>query len=786
MRIITVLLYMAVFCLAYFASTATFQMQRHVSAVSTGMQKALRLTAIHMLEATESVQLRNQASYDAYQAQEMEQESQQFQSRAEWEHEVAAQQNRQRGDFLAKLAVWDQGKANVHWANVERDQELHEQIMANLTLATEQHEETLEELQNKMQSASSFCNMTTLFSSLCHAIGSVASLQEKSDHEALQIQKEWNDATAADQDEVMELTVAKLLQRQADEYNETSQKLLAAATAWDERAQLDFEAAQRDHVASQSYQAAASELAHQAQREEEWNAKCNEMVHLVLMQAQVDHVKANWKAIQGILCAAIVLIFVIPRAMTKVHVHCTALGRRQECMDNASTSFSLSIYVGHGASALLAHVLIFLLVVGIVGDYLVSLQEHGIEERAVIILWFAAVGASTQVIVLHGIRAVYTELTMNSVASASLPDSNSAKRRDWANVCWQLGKRFVVLLILFIMEVLFCWLAMGNKLLFQPSVVALLSTWAPFRLCALALLAWHVVCVDLGLLSDEIDGNSSLQEQQGEESTVWSSFHRNYNNNATEITPLNKQEILSATTPPIDIYRPTGGAPPDVALASTTANSMVDSNHRRDPSMMHESTTASQDDDDTMTTLTTNTLGFERTAATMTSAAATTPPSPPRHYYSLYRGFSNLLLPLEIFLITCMVTVVSTDLQVVWHSQARIGQCFALGCVVVLLILTCVVIQRRTTTMMGQEDENDLDKMGSSGNEIMTASLSDIHGPLLSDHDLYNDDYNVSSHKTTRYSFIDRISSCKTGHNSNSFGIFPQPKKLPHYELVSV
>jgi hypothetical protein len=793
--LISVILYIVVFCLAYLASTATFEMQRHISAVSTSIQKALRLTAIHMLEASESIQLHQQASYEEYEAKVLEQESQQLQARGEWEHDIYAQQQRQRGEFLLKLSVYEQNKANMHWHNVERDQELHQQIMANVTLDTERHEETLQELQNKMQNAAAFCNMTSLFSSLCNAIGGVTSLQEKSDHEALLLQKEWNNANEADQDEVMELTVAKLLQHQADEYKNTSEKLLAAAKAWDERAQVDYERSRLEHLASQALQATANELEHQAQREEEWNVKNTEMVHLVLIQAQSDHVAANWKAIQGILCAAIVLIILIPRAMNNVHVQCTALaeqqggrqrrrpGRQQHDIDNASSLLQLPTNFGHGVSAFVAHVLIFLLIFGSkVGDYLVSLQYHDIPERAVIILWFAAVAAACHVLILHGIRAVYTEMTIVNVitptSSSSSSPNNTITRRDWSNVCWQLGKRFVVLLILFIMEVLFCWLLMGNTLLFQASVVAFLSTWVPFRFCALALLTWHVVCMDLEhlLLTTHVDDDNE------EESTVWLSVnHRNnYNNGATEVTPLNKQEILSVTTP-IDIYRATEPPPAN----ATTITAAAGSNHHRCPPMMQEevvATTGSQDDG-TMTTLTTNTLRFESTA-TKTTTSTTTLPPPPRHYYSLYRGFSNLLLPLEIFLITCMVTIISTDLQVVWHSKARIVQCLALFCVVVLLILACFMIQRWTTVTMGGGDDDD--KTAGTCSEIMMASSSDINGPLLLDHD-HDDSYNVSSHKTpTHYSFIDSINPYKNGNrNHDNFGMFSRPQN-PHYELVAV
>jgi hypothetical protein len=780
------ILYVAVFSLAYFASTATFRMQQHVSSVSTNMQKALRLTTIHMLEATESVQLHQQASYEAYEANALEQESQQLQTRAEWEHDVLSQQNRQRGQILSKLAAWDQTKAKIHWMNVERDQELHAQVMANLTLDTERHNETLQELQSKMQNSAAFCNLTSLFASLCNAIGRVASLQEKSDHEALLIQKEWDDAAAAEKDKVMELTVAKLLQRQADEYNATSQKLLAVAAAWDERAQLDYEASRRDHVASTLYQAAASELQQQSQREEEWNVKSMEMVHVVLSQAQAEHVAANRNAVQAILCAAVVLIFIIPRAMTKVHVHCTTLGRRRGLL--SSSSCRLPADFGHAASTIISHCLIFLLVVGMVGDHLVSLQYYGIQERAVIILWFAAVAATCHVLLLHGIRAVYTELTltMSTSTTCSLSPSPSSPNRtttsrDWANVFLQLGKRLVVLLILFTMEVLFCWLTTGDEFLFQQSVVAFLSTWVPYRLCAFAILAWHVVCMDLQLLDDDAERNASLFREPEEESTVWLSVRRS-NNRATEATPLCKEEILSVVTP-IDIYRAT--APPSEALTNTTTttttSSAAGSNHRRYAPMMQEATTASQDDDGTMTTLTANTLGSECTTTTTTTArnvpTATTPLSPPRHYYSLYRGFSSLLLPLEIFLITCMVTIVSTDLQVVWHSQARIGQCLALACVVVLLILACIMIQCWTARTVGHEND-DITK--SSWDEVMTASSPDDNGPLLLDHD--HDDFNVSLQETmAHFSFLDGIRPYKTGnHNSNNFGL------LPHFELVAV
>jgi hypothetical protein len=53
----------------------------------------------------------------------LEQESQQLQARAEWEHDVLSQQNRQRCQILSKLAAWDEAKAKIYWMNVERDQE---------------------------------------------------------------------------------------------------------------------------------------------------------------------------------------------------------------------------------------------------------------------------------------------------------------------------------------------------------------------------------------------------------------------------------------------------------------------------------------------------------------------------------------------------------------------------------------------------------------------------------------------------------------------------------------
>ena len=82
---------------------------------------------------------------------------------------------------MALMAKMEQNQTETAFENVQRNEDLHQQVLANFTRGEGEHNATLEQMRSFHQGV---CNWN-IVSNVCDTVGGITGLQQKTDAEAL-------------------------------------------------------------------------------------------------------------------------------------------------------------------------------------------------------------------------------------------------------------------------------------------------------------------------------------------------------------------------------------------------------------------------------------------------------------------------------------------------------------------------------------------------------------------------------------------------------------------------
>lgn len=626
--------YISMLLVACLAGSMDWRMQRYLESMTSSVQAALRMGLFDLMEKLEAYELEKKAQEDEDEAHELEEVVQGLQEKSDAEHSLAGRA-RSRGEFVAKLARFEEERGEMTLEQSRHNEELRQKVLVNITQEEIQHKHTLDEIRAIHEG---MCNWT-LVSRVCDTLGGATGLSQRANVETLHIQAEYRQAAALERREKLEQIVAMMLQNKAARYQETAAELQHMAEVWDEHAQRMYDEMMHNATTTaQKLEQEASVLDQKAKDSEILEHAANLEAHKLLHTAEMDHVKAYWCAVVALLAATMALIFFVVNAVPKM------LGFLGD--------ITISDY-GHGDGAVSRyhrwknicyvglHVHFFGLAVGIAGEYFIQLPNYTVEQRAIVVVWFAFVGCFLQTFFLHAIPRILVE-------------SRAVEPNLYGYVLYIVTKG-VVIFLLFGIEVLFSWVTMGS-LLFSVSIVA----------CCKSPLLWVSTVVSSLIFVYHFDGQAVYPTTDNESITVWRcgdeestlmSVSKATASEASEITPLNKEEVLSPGTT-VDLYRNA-----DYASSNPTVDGM----------------TNPQD----------GLAGNEREA--MSQTAKTT-----NSRDSVLKEIQQLMLPFEALVIVCMLAVLRNCVHTIWNSQATLLQCAVFACASALLLLGFILVKDLT------------------------------------------------------------------------------------------
>jgi hypothetical protein len=155
------------------------------------------------------------------------------------------------------MAKMEQNQAETVFENVQRNEDLRQQVLGNLTRGGCEHNATLEQIRSVHQGVYNWNIVSNVYSD---TVGGITGLQQKADAEALRIQAEWEQVAVLDQREKLQEMVANMLQGKAKQYSKTSSNLLYIADLWDQHAQIEYESAQKVNKTASELEADVAEL----------------------------------------------------------------------------------------------------------------------------------------------------------------------------------------------------------------------------------------------------------------------------------------------------------------------------------------------------------------------------------------------------------------------------------------------------------------------------------------------------------------------------------------------
>jgi hypothetical protein len=196
---------------------------------------ALQLQTIAMMESMEVFFLERVAERDENQAENMDNVSRRYFYKSQAE-DIYSFRASQRADYFAKLAAQEQHLANNMFLNVKHDEDLHAQLIHNMTMLQEQQDQWQQQLRAVHQGA---CAAKLLWT-VCDVVEGTVDLQHKIDSEALELQHDLAQSSSLSHREYLEQFAAKILQGRAEHYNQTAQQLLQVADYWQQQARRDY------------------------------------------------------------------------------------------------------------------------------------------------------------------------------------------------------------------------------------------------------------------------------------------------------------------------------------------------------------------------------------------------------------------------------------------------------------------------------------------------------------------------------------------------------------------
>ena len=607
--------YTCMLMVALLAGSMDWKMQRNLESMSTSMQGALRLSLFDIMEQIEMHELKKAAKRDEELAGLYEDEANKMEEKSEKEHDFA-NQTRSRGDILAALAEMKEQKSNQLVDAAHHNEELRQKVLQNLTREELQHNQTL----NKLRSVHEGLCRNTFIGKVCEAVGGVTGLQQQSRTEALRIQSDLHTASALEQKERLQEVVAKMMLDKSHKYNESATNLLHVADIWDEHAQKDYEAGQRANHTATALEHDVDVL-DQAEKKVESNEARDELeIHNLLHTAQTNHVKAYWCAMVAIISSIGSLLFFLRMTAPRTAAFL------EDCFEVSETTNPTEMEIEQlrstrNASYFGLHAMFFFMALGMTGPYFLQIEQYPVAQRTVIVVWFAFLGTVFQSFFLHAIPRFLVEVR--------------AVTPDIQGFALYLALKGLIVFFMFLMEVLFVWLCLGDAF-FSPHII---DRFNSLLFCMFTVILSVIYCYyydshlpynGTGTESVTVWEYSSEQASLLSNSQAAKSFQ---SGSISEVTPLNKEQILSPGT-------------------------TIDLNHGRQGS-------------------------------TATPSPSRVPDAP----LSVRDEFQRLVLPFEILVIASMVAVLRNCLHTVWNSQATFFQGSILVCACVLLIIAALLLK---------------------------------------------------------------------------------------------
>ena len=539
-----------------------------------------------------------------------EEEAERLEAKAAIE-EVYAERDRDYSYHMAEMANLEQQKAESMLDKSHFTEELRQKVLANITQTQEDEEETLEQIRKIHEGACSWKGLSTI----CDTVGGITGLQQKADKEALLIQSEWREAAALDRQEKLQSMIAEMLVGKAEKFNETASDLLRVADLWEAHADRQWEMALAMNETSQEMEEEASEKEHEVS---EMISDINELqieAHKYLRAAQMDHVAAYWFAIAAIVTGFSALFFFVITAASRALV----FFEQASYIDPARNEDTATWY---NATYCVLHGFVFLVTVGMTGDYFFHMSQYPVGQRAIILVWFSFLASVFHTFLLQAVPRFLVE------CRAQVPSIT--------DFVFHLICKFLVFFFVFMIEVLLVWLSLGRTL-FSPPIVNAVSA-IPFCLMVVVLALVHAVYFDK---QTQQPGNESVTVWRcDDQSTILSNAGASYQTSfaTSECTPLRKEEILSHGTV-IDLH------------------------------------------------------GEDLTRSSLSSESRT---SWREYFVALRKELYQIVLPFEILVVACMVTVLRSCLMTVWNSQATVFQCAVLVCASVLVLMGAILVNDLT------------------------------------------------------------------------------------------
>ena len=501
------ILYIAMLAVALLAGHWNLEMQSRLHSLSAKVQQALRLTALASMENRESQQYESEAQIDEQNAEQLEGEASRYAYKTKVDKAYAAR-DRLRAQYFAKIAALEESEAEAMYAKANRDEQMRIAILANMTKDMEQEEELVTELRTGA------CSWH-LVGRLCDLIGSTTKLKQEADSEYLKIHEEWHEASDIRHKEFMEELVANTMQHRASVYNKTATDLLRVADMWDRQATKDAARAFLDNITAEALHVEAENLEKHAEQSKKWEMSNDSVVQQLLQASERDHIAAEWDAAMAIFLASVALFFFALQAAPK------SMYLLRSLFEWATVDQTEEVEFWAGISYVVQHLILFLMVIGLSGTYLIQIEKYHVQQRAVIVLWIAFLGSFLQSLFLHAVP--------HAMAEAPIDAS------DLKTIAKQFGRRMLALFGLFVLETLLSWVAIGHTL-FDPGMIGFLSSWI-FCWVALISVVLHV-CVFEPRMTPLRDEHSTLLTADEESTTL------------SEVSPLREEETMLTGSSP--------------------------------------------------------------------------------------------------------------------------------------------------------------------------------------------------------------------------------------------
>lgn len=477
------LLYILMLADALWAGRLDWIVKSEIEYMTSAVHQAMKLSALAVMENGEAEELGLQADRKRKEAQDWQDKASRatYFSRAERNN---ANKDRLRGALFERATVSEQEAADIMTIKAEQEHQLLTSLMANVTLELKEGERDSDKLA-KLHSGS-ICG-ALMMHQVCDVLGGAAELQHQADQEALKIHRDWLAAQKAGRIEAMEEYVVAILQGKTSEYNRTATGLLKAAAEWDKSAAYDLNRAAEYNATASDFAAAADRLEQQEKKENEWQSKNRSAAQHILSELRDEHLEIARNSALAVVVALPAILFFCFRMIV-------GLSRLLATWSPPGSSPTDDKAFYRAVVNCIQHFMIFLFVVGVVGNDFQNIHLYDVRQSGAVISRFVLLASFLQAVFLQALPHMASEWPL--------------ERSDILPIIKNFGRRLVALSALFAIEVLLSWLSI-KCWLFTPDSIAFLGS-ALFRAATLIAMVVEIGCFGPREAVDSSDGQSTV------------------------------------------------------------------------------------------------------------------------------------------------------------------------------------------------------------------------------------------------------------------------------------